>query len=192
MPNIRTMTASRLPNSEGEVEPSEYRAYRRGRDAQRPKSKPGAHRPAVDVRPLCRPLEPERASPRQSSRAMIIAAAAKQLGGMAKSTANIFRRCPEQDADLHCKVMIGQIAEHREINSVLGKALRVLRRDRAFRANQRSAASRRRPELVGLHSARAGNFIREVRNVVGGYSYEQAGGTDVPKGLRGGFKESFA
>jgi hypothetical protein len=32
---------------------------------------------------------------------------------------------PEQDADL-LKVMIGQIAEHREINSVLSKALRVL------------------------------------------------------------------
>jgi hypothetical protein len=82
---------------EKEVEPSEYRAYCRGTDAQRPKSKPGAHRPAVDVPGLlCRPLEPERASPRQSSRAMIIAAAAKQLGGMAKSTANIFRRCPSR------------------------------------------------------------------------------------------------
>jgi hypothetical protein len=82
---------------EKKVEPSEYRAYRRGRDAQRPRSKPGAHRPAVDVPGLlCRPLEPERAFPRQSSRAMIIAAAAKQLGGMAKSTANIFRRCPSR------------------------------------------------------------------------------------------------
>jgi hypothetical protein len=48
----------------------------------------GARRPSVDVPgPLCGPLEPERACPSQSSRATIIAAAAKQLGGMAKSTA---------------------------------------------------------------------------------------------------------
>jgi hypothetical protein len=45
-------------------------------------TKPGAHRPSVDVPgPLCGPLEPERASPSQRSRATIIAAAAKQLGG---------------------------------------------------------------------------------------------------------------
>jgi hypothetical protein len=33
---------------------------------------------------------------------------------------------PKQDAYL-LQVLIGQISEHREINSVLGKALRVLR-----------------------------------------------------------------
>ena len=81
---------------------------------------------------------------------------------------------PEQDADL-LKVMIGQIAEHREINSVLGKALRVLTEAKLFEPIN-DLLHRGSAGIVGLHSARAGNFIREVRNVVGGYSYEQAGG----------------
>jgi hypothetical protein len=89
------------------------------------------------------------------------------------------------------EILVGQIRQDNKADIVLGKALRVLPETELLKPIN-DLLHRGSAGIVGLHSARAGNFIREVRNVVGGYSYEQAGGTDVPNGCGAAFKESFA